>query len=228
MPQRRHGRPARRYTCRPGRPVSSACLHQLPRSGDRIAQRLVAGLAHAQPGRDADRPERLGHPHVPDPGDEPLVLERLAQPQVPGPAQPRHDRVEIDLGREHVLAEPAQVSRLEREDGPVPEHALELVAAKHEPRESSARLPARLDPPAAGHPQVAADDDPALEAKQQVLPDGFDRLEHAAVDPRRDAGRLGAGMRRLHLEPLADERLEPHRSAVERVALGHAARVAGG
>ncbi len=68
---------------------------------------------------------------------------------------------------------------------------------------------------------MAPDDDASLEAEQEVLPDGLDRLEHAAVDARRDAGRLRARVGRLDLEPLADERLEPPRRTVKRVPLGH-------
>ena len=45
------------------------------------ASRNVSSLASAQahPRRDPHLPERLRHPHVPDPGDEALVLERLAE-----------------------------------------------------------------------------------------------------------------------------------------------------
>ena len=70
-------------------------------------EHLVGDVAHTRPRRDLDLPERLGHPHVPDPGHEPLILERLPQPKVGGAAQPRDGGVEVDLVGEHVLAEPA-------------------------------------------------------------------------------------------------------------------------
>ena len=86
-----------------------------------------------------------------------------------------------------------------------------------------ARLPAtaRLEPPASGHPQVAPHDHPALEPEQEVLAHRVDRLEDPAVDAGRDAGGLAARMRRLDLEPLADERLEPPRRAMDCVPFGH-------
>ena len=125
---------------------------------------------HTRPRGDLDRPERFGHPHVPDPGDEPLVLERLAEPTIGSAAQPRDGGVEVDLGSEHVLAEPADGPRLEREHRPVPEDALELVATKHEPRPPRPLLAARLDPPAPGHPQMAAHDDPPSNLSKRCLP----------------------------------------------------------
>jgi hypothetical protein len=68
---------------------------------------------------------------------------------------------------------------------------------------------------------VTADDEPALEPEEQVLPDGLDRLQHAAVDARRHPGRLRARIRRFGLEPLADERLQPQSRAVKSVSLRH-------
>jgi len=62
---------------------------------------------------------------------------------------------------------------------------------------------------------MAADDEPALEAKEQVLPDGLDRLEHATVDRLGDPGDLPPWVRRRRLESLADERLQPPGGAVE-------------
>ena len=113
----------------------------------------------------------------------------------------------------------------ELEHGAVPEHALATLA-----RSTSHGRPARASPrgpqlPAAAHPQVAAQDEPALELEQQVLPDRLDALEPAAVEPGREPQRLGARVRRLDLEPLTDERLQPRRRSVEAVSLGHAGRV---
>jgi hypothetical protein len=72
---------------------------------------------------------------------------------------------------------------------------------------------------------VAAEDQPALEAQQEVLADGLHALQRPPVQARRDAGRRRARMRRLDLDALADERLQALRGAVERVALGHRFRV---
>ena len=68
---------------------------------------------------------------------------------------------------------------------------------------------------------MAPHDDPAFEPEQQMLADGLDRLEHAAVDALRDTGRLGARVRRIDLESLPDERLQAAGRTMKRVALGH-------
>ena len=68
---------------------------------------------------------------------------------------------------------------------------------------------------------MRAQHDAALEAEHEVLADRLDRLEPAAVEPLGNARRLRARMRRLDLQPLPDEHLEPPRGPVERVALGH-------
>ena len=110
---------------------------------------------------------------------------------------------------------------MELEHGPVPEDAFELGAAQDEPR-PAARLGRRAAArPAAAHAQVRAEDDAALEAQHQVLPDRLDRLEPPPVELLGDVRRLRARVRRLDLERLADERLKPRRRAVERVALRH-------
>ena len=53
---------------------------------------------------------------------------------------------------------------------------------------------------------MAAQDEPALEAQEEVLADGLDAEEPPPVEALRDAGHPRARMRRLDLEPLADER----------------------
>ena len=84
---------------------------------------------------------------------------------------------------EDVRPEPRERARVQLEHGPVPEHALERLAAQHEPRLARrAPSPRGRTRPAAGHAQVRAQDDAALEAKQQVLADRLDRFEHAPVD----------------------------------------------
>ena len=97
----------------------------------------------------------------------------------------------------------------------------------HEPRLPDAPRAARLDAPAAVHPQVAVQHEPALEAEQEVLPDRLDRLEQPAVELLRQLLHGGTGMRRLDLQPLPDEDLQPRRGARESVALWHASSVVG-
>src|SRR6059058_5862311 len=69
---------------------------------------------------------------------------------------------------------------------------------------------------------MAPQDDAALEAEEEVLADRLDRLERPAVQPLRKSLQRRAGVGRLDLEPLADERLEPARRSVKRIALRHA------
>ena len=57
--------------------------------------------------------------------------------------------------------------------------------------------------------------------QQQVLADRLDRLEHATVEPLGDPLHLRTRIRRLHLEPLADQHLQPPGGAVQGVAFGH-------
>ena len=75
-------------------------------------------VANAQPRRDADCPERLGHPHVADPGNEALIQERLAEPELPRTAQPGDDRVDVELLAEHVLPQPPDVPDSSVSTGP--------------------------------------------------------------------------------------------------------------
>ena len=67
--------------------------------------------------------------------------------------------------------------------------------------------------------------EPTLEVEEEVLADRVDRLEPPAVQPLGEALDRGARVRRLDLESLADERLEPCRGPSQRIALGHESRV---
>jgi methanogenic corrinoid protein MtbC1 len=58
--------------------------------------------------------------------------------------------------------------------------------------------------------------------QQKVLPDRFDRLERSSVELLDDSFRRRARIRRLDLDALARQDLQPTRRTVERVALGHA------
>jgi hypothetical protein len=73
---------------------------------------------------------------------------------------------------------------------------------------------------------MAAEHEPSLELEQQVLADSFDALEPATGQAIREPERLRARMRRLDLDPFADERLQPPGRAVKAVALRHVRRVA--
>ena len=68
---------------------------------------------------------------------------------------------------------------------------------------------------------MAAEHETVLEAQEQVLAHRLDAEEPAPVEPARDAGHTRPRMRRLDLELLADEGLEPLGHAMDRVALGH-------
>ena len=103
-------------------------------------------------------------------------------------------------------------------------------ASTFEPRRTSHGRPrtsaaARHKRPAAVHPQVAAEHVAALEAEQQVLAHCLDRKETAAVELLGDPADLRARVRRLHLDLLADERLEAARGAMEGVSFRHGVRI---
>jgi hypothetical protein len=195
--------------------------HQTRRLVEHGEQVAVGGLAEAQPGRETHVPERLGAPDVADPRHEPLVEERLAElPARIGRTQPLQDAAQIgrigeDVGTEALHRPPGQV------DDPSPEHGLMLAAPEHEPGQAGHLRTAREHAPAPGHAQVAAHDEPALEAEEEVLAARLGGLEHAPVDPFRDAERPRAGMERLDVDPVADEHLQPARRAVEGIAFGH-------
>ena len=89
------------------------------------------------------------------------------------------------------------------------------------------RVPAPLDAPAAGHAQVAAQDEPVLEAEQEVLPDRLHAVEPLSVETLGQPSPGGPWVGRLHLHPLADEHPQAHGGAVQGVALGHGRRVLG-
>src|SRR5437763_4775116 len=68
---------------------------------------------------------------------------------------------------------------------------------------------------------MAPQDEPSLETQEEVLADGLDGFERSPVELLREAFQRRARVRRLHLDPLADERLEAARRAVERVTFRH-------
>jgi hypothetical protein len=108
----------------------------------------------------------------------------------------------------------------------VPEHALRPLAAEHEPRPAGAGGAPGPDRPATAQTQVGAEHEAALETEDEVLADRLHGLEPAAVELLRRDRRPRTRVRRLDLEPLPHEGLEPARGAVDRVPLGHLATVA--
>ena len=124
---------------------------------------------------------------------------------------------------EDVRAEPPAHAVVELDDRPVPQHRFVRRAAEHEPRLACAEVAAaRVNPPAALHLQMAAQDDAALEAEEDVLAHRLDLLEHAAVQPFGDALHRRRGMRCFDFDAFADEDLQSLRDAVESISLGHA------
>ena len=88
----------------------------------RVAEHAVLDVAHALPGRRPDRPERLGHPHVPDPRHQALILQRLPSHRSPAP----NTRATAARGRSRRRARPGRAggdSASPRQYRPVPEHA---------------------------------------------------------------------------------------------------------
>src|SRR4029078_7058239 len=77
------------------------------------------------------------------------------------------------------------------------------------------------DLPAALHAQMAAEDEPVLEAQEQFLPDGAAPEQAPAVEALRHAGDPRARVRRLDGDLLSDEHLQATRRAVQGDALWH-------
>ena len=123
-------------------------------------------------------PERFRFPEVADAGDEALVEQRVSHLSL------RIFRVEplqhgVVVGRlgEDVGTEASRDSFVELEHGAVEHRADVLVAAQNEPRPAEDRRVAAQHEPASLHAQVAAQDEPALEAEEEVLADRLDVFE---------------------------------------------------
>src|SRR3954451_1365053 len=203
-----------------------ARTHQPVRGGEDCAELLVAHVAERAPGRDTLGPERFDLPDVPDPRDEALVEQRVADlALVRRTAEAREHLVVRGRVGEDVRAEAPRDAAVELEHGAVPEHAGVLLAFQHEPRRPEDVLVPGEHAPASLHAQVAAQDEPALEAQQEVLADGLHAFEPLAVEPRRELLHRRPRMRRLDVELLTDEDLQPPSGTMQRVAFGHAERV---
>src|SRR5262249_8419948 len=151
--------------------------------------------------------------------DERLIEQDLAErARVVGDAQAGEHRVELRRPVEDVRSEAAQRAIVQLEDGAVPQNAFDAVAAQHEPGAADTALAARAQRPPAGHAQMRAHDDAAREPEAQVLADRLDGLEGATVDRLGGPRRAAAWVGRLGGDALTDERLQPTRRTVQRVA----------
>jgi hypothetical protein len=203
-------------------------VHEPARGLERSPKLAVGELAEPRPGRELRRPERLGHPHVADARDETLLEQRLAQRHVTsGAPKVRKHRVEVGRVSEDVGPEALDDVTAQLEHRSVPLHRLVLSATENEPGSPDQARPTPTHRPPSLHAQVAPQDDPALEAEQQVLADGLDTLEAATIQPLRDPLHGRPRVRTLDLDPLADENSQAPRYAVNRVALGHSKRIRG-
>ena len=190
--------PARRYTARRGRGPATAARIAVLRPPQRGEQLVVTRLPDREPRRHGRRPERLRHPHVPDPRDEPLILEHLAERTrsarhgaaaaraPPGRCPRRAGRGRAAARRRGRASAPARSTASPRSDLP----AGRATVGR---RAWSRSGPTRQRPFIRRWLRTR---DAALEPEQQVLPDRLDALEHAPVDRRGDAGDEPARMRR--------------------------------
>ena len=195
--------------------------HQLVGRLEDGAKVVVGDIVDRSPGRDASFPERLRLPEVPDPCDEALVEQRVAELAARVAPQVRGHPVEIRRLSEDVGPEPMDSPVVELEDGAVPEHGLALGATQDEPGTAHELRSSRPHLPPARHAQVAAQDDAVLEAEDEVLPGRLDAKQPTAVEARGELFDRCARMRRLDLDALADECLQPPRGPSQGIAFGH-------
>jgi hypothetical protein len=71
---------------------------------------------------------------------------------------------------------------------------------------------------------MAAEDETALEPKEEVLPDRLHPVESPAVEPFGKTFHRRSRMRRLDFDVLTHERLEPPGRAMERIPFRHAGK----
>ena len=116
----------------------ATCVDGSPHPGGRKLEDVTAvglrDIGEAKPGRELRLPERLRHPHVPDPGDEALVDQTLAErARRICPAETREHRVEVGRRCEDVRTEPGERAGVQFENRAAPEDTFELGAAEDEP-----------------------------------------------------------------------------------------------
>ena len=158
---------------------------------------------------------------------------RRASPRVRdrvGGAELGDDLVEVEVRGEDVGPEASEL-RVDRDAAraqdaqgrPAELDRVGALAGEHRPGRGPRPAPAlaaRVDVPAAAHPQVAVQDEVA-EVEEQVLAVGVDPRQGAAVEPF-DPRRAAARVRRRDADRLPDQRVgEPVLRAQDRVALGH-------
>src|SRR5262249_8551739 len=142
LPARRDRRLAARARA-PGAAVDPAIAllpldrrpHQPVRALEDVAKLRIRDLADGAPRRDANLPQGLRTPDVPDPGTDARVEQRVAHGTtgIVGTKRREHS---LEVGRlgEDVRPESQQAARVQLEHGPPPEHRLPFRAAEHEPR----------------------------------------------------------------------------------------------
>ena len=170
--------------------------------------------------------------HVADAGEQALVEQRVADlaAGILRAQRPQHP-LEVEVVVDEVLAEAAQ-DRVQRELGGV--RSSSTGPSKRTPTCSAVRstsqarrgraapaLAGSVDVPAPAHAQVRVQRQAVAEGQQQVLAAGLDPRELRAGQPLRDAVVPVTRMRRLDLQGLACERLEPSRGQFDRVTFRH-------
>ena len=213
--RRDRGAAARART--PGLPVDRAlpepgverAAHQLRGLGQRRAKLLLGDVRSFATGR--SRPARAPRPARGCRSRRPAA-DRGAPRRSPLRSAPRSLRASRRgrAGRRGCPARGCGPASSSSSTGP-----FQSTASVLSPRSTSHGVRAACSPvaleelPAPLHAQMAAQHEPVLEAQQEVLADRLDPQQPPAVEALGDAGHPGARMRRLDLEPLPDERLEP-------------------
>ena len=195
---------------------------------------MVAQARQRAPGVDARQEAALGLPDVADPRQIALV-----EQGVRGPAsglvlaQAAQEALIIELGAEHVRAEPRDAAVEARarvghqlQLGAVELDDLVVAGAQHEPgpvRRPAPALAAPVDAPAPAQAQVRVERQVAVEADEQVLALRIHGPDAAAAEPLGPAVTAVTRLGSLDLLDLAShERLADAPSGgVDRVALGH-------
>jgi hypothetical protein len=167
-------------------------------------------------------PQGLCAPQVAYSSHQPLIEQRVSHLPVAGISpEVRKHALEVRGLVQDVGSKPPQGASVQFEDTAAVQHGLPLGAPQHEPGAAASRPPARTHPPAAGHPQMVPQHVTALEAEDEILPDRLDRDQTAAVEAAGVDRGLGLRVRRLDLDALAHERLQPPSGSVQGVPLGH-------
>jgi len=186
----------------------------------------VGDFGEGAPRRDTCVPERFRLPEIADAGDETLVEQCVSYLSLRVfRVEPLQDGVVVGRLGEDVGTEALRDSAIELEDCAVEHRTDVLVTAQNEPRPAEDRVVAAQHEPTSLHAQMAAQDEPSLEAEEKVLADCLDVLEPEAVEARRELLHRGARMRRLDFELLSDEYLQATGGAMKGVPFGHAPRV---